>query len=109
MPELNLTIDLFDSEVIRSDIPVLVDFRAEWCGPCRMLAPVVKQIAEEYRGKLKVCLIDVDDQNELAAKFNVASIPTLLLFRQGEIIATSIGFQTKASLVKMLADNGIGA
>ncbi|MBQ4574431.1 MAG: thioredoxin [Clostridia bacterium] len=102
MAELILTNENFENEVLNSDIPVLVDFWAEWCGPCRMLGPVVEQIAEEYEGKLKVGKINVDEQSDLAMKYSIASIPTLLIFRNGEIAANSIGFKTKAALAKML-------
>ncbi|MBO5275088.1 MAG: thioredoxin [Clostridia bacterium] len=102
MAELILTNENFENEVLNSDIPVLVDFWAEWCGPCRMLGPVVEQIAEEYEGKLKVGKINVDEQRDLAMKYSIASIPTLLIFRNGEIAANSIGFKTKAALAKML-------
>ena len=102
MAELVLTSENFENEVLHSDIPVLVDFWAEWCGPCRMLGPVVEQIAEEYDGRLKVGKINVDEQRELAMEYNIASIPTLLIFKNGEIAANSIGFKTKAALAKML-------
>ncbi len=102
MAELILTNENFESEVLNSELPVLVDFWAEWCGPCRMLGPVVAQIAEEYEGRLKVGKINVDEQRELAMKYSIASIPTLLIFKNGEIAANSIGFKTKAALAKLL-------
>lgn len=108
MAELILTNDNFECEVLQSNIPVLVDFRAEWCGPCRMLGPIVAQIADEFEGRLKVGLIDVDDQGELAAKYNVASIPTLLIFKDGEIVSSSVGFKTKAALIKQLEEILVG-
>ena len=91
MSEIVLTKDNFEEEVLRSDKPVLVDFCATWCGPCRMLAPVIAQIAEEQEGKIKVGKIDVDEQPELAVRYGIASIPTLKVFKDGEVVKSSIG------------------
>ena len=82
--EITITADNFDSEVINSSVPVLLDFWAAWCGPCRMIAPFVEQIADEYDGKLKVGKINVDEETELAVKHNVAAIPTLAVYKNGE-------------------------
>lgn len=90
MAELELTVSNFEEEVLRSDKPVLVDFWATWCGPCRMLAPVIAQIAEEHP-EIKVGKIDVDEQPELAMRYRVASIPTLMVFRDGKVVNTSVG------------------
>ncbi len=103
MAEITLTKENFEAEVLRSDIPVLVDFWAPWCGPCRMLAPTVEQLAEEYEGKAKVCKVNVDDEGDLAAQFGIASIPTVLVFKNGEVTDTSVGVKTKAQLAAMLA------
>ena len=81
MAEINLTTDQFEQEVLKADVPVLLDFWAPWCGPCRMLAPTVEEIAEEYDGRAKVCKVNVDEEEELAIRFGIASIPTLLVFR----------------------------
>ncbi len=102
MSEIVLTNENFDQEVISSDIPVLVDFWASWCGPCKMIAPAVAQIAEEYAGKVKVGKVNVDEQERLAIRFGISSIPTLLVFRNGEIVNKSIGVRPKADLEAML-------
>ncbi len=102
MAEITITKDNFEAEVLKSDIPVMVDFWAPWCGPCRMLAPTVAQIAEEYEGKIKVGKVNVDDEGELAAQFGIASIPTVLVFKNGEVTETSVGVKTKAQLVAMV-------
>ena len=102
MAEIILNEDNFEQEVLKSDIPVLVDFWATWCGPCKMLAPIIAQIAEEKEGEIKVGKVDVDEEMELAAEYQVASIPTVLLFKNGEVVETSIGFKPKEQLLDML-------
>ena len=92
----------FDQEVLHSDVPVMVDFYADWCGPCRMLAPAVSEIAEEYSGKVKVGKVNVDEQIELAMKFNITSIPTVIVFKNGSPAATSVGFCAKEQLEEMI-------
>ncbi len=96
MAEIILTSDNFESEVIASEIPVLVDFWATWCGPCKMLGPVISQIADEYEGKVKVGKVNVDEEEELAAQYGIQSIPTVLLFKGGEVVEQSLGFKPKA-------------
>ena len=81
----------FDAEVIQSDTPVLVDFWAEWCMPCKMVAPVLDQISQDYAGRLKIAKVDVDDNGEIAQKFNIVSIPTLLLFKGGSVVGQQVG------------------
>ena len=103
MAEIVLTIDNFKTEVLESDIPVLVDFWAPWCGPCKMLGPVISQIAEEYEGKVKVGKVNVDDESELAMEYGIESIPSVLYFKGGEVVEQSLGFKPKAffeSLIK---------
>ena len=102
MAEINLTTEQFEQEVLQSDIPVLLDFWATWCGPCRMLAPVVEEIAEEYDGKVKVCKVNVDEEEALAVRFGISSIPTLLVFKNGQLTDTSVGFVTKEQIEAML-------
>ena len=102
MAEVILTKENFNEEVINSDIPVLVDFWATWCGPCMMLSPIIAELAEELKGKVKVGKVNVDEQNELAMQYRVASIPTLLLFKNGELVKTSVGFMPKAEVIANL-------
>ncbi len=92
----------FSQEVIQSDLPVLVDFFAEWCGPCRMLAPVMQQLSEEYSGKVKIVKLNVDQSPEVASSFGVNSIPALLYFKGGQLKGTSVGFARKEDLVRKL-------
>ena len=96
-----LTSENFEEEVIKSDKPVLVDFWATWCGPCRMIAPIVEQIAEENT-EIKVCKVDVDDQPELTSSFGIQSIPTLIVFKNGEIANKAVGARSKEAILEML-------
>ena len=89
----------FEAEVLKSATQVLVDFWAEWCGPCRMVAPILEEIAKEYSGKLKVVKVNVDDNQELAANYNVMSIPTLYLFKNGEVVEHLVGALPKEQLL----------
>jgi len=102
MSEIKITQTNFEDEVLKSALPVLVDFWAPWCPPCRMLAPIIKQIAEEKEGVLTVGKINVDEEKELAARFNVESIPTLIVFKNGEPVRKSLGFQPQQSIEAML-------
>ena len=99
---MNITKNNFEQEVLHSDKPVLIDFWAPWCGPCRMLSPVISEIAEEYGDKIKVCKVNVDDEGELAASFNVMSIPTLVVVKDGKVTNSSIGVRPKAQIVEMI-------
>ena len=99
---INLTKDMFEKEVVKSEIPVLVDFWAAWCGPCRMLGPVVEEVATEYDGKVKVCKVNVDEEVELATRFGVMTIPTCILFKHGEISAKTVGALSKPQLISQL-------
>lgn len=92
----------WESDVLKGDQLVLVDFWAAWCGPCRMIGPVVEELADEYAGKVLVGKLNVDEQNEVASKYGVMSIPTLLLFKNGEIVDKVVGFRSKQDLAKML-------
>ena len=95
MAEITLTSDIFDAEVLDSNVPVLVDFWASWCGPCKMLAPIIEEIAKEYDGKIKVGKVNVDNEQKLAMDYGIASIPTVILFKDGEIKETLIGYRGK--------------
>jgi len=99
---LEFTDGNFDTEVLNSDLPVLVDFWAEWCAPCRMIAPTVDAIADEYSGRLKVGKVNVDYNNQVAARYMIRGIPTLLLFRGGKVVDQRVGAVGKAELVKMI-------
>ena len=101
MAEIVLTKENFEAEAIKSELPVLIDFWATWCGPCRMLAPVIEEIATEYDGKVKVCKVNVDEQPELAMRFGVMSIPTLIAFQNGQAAATQIGLAPMDKLEDM--------
>ena len=98
MAVVNVTLENFEAEVIKSDLPVLVDFWASWCGPCRMLSPIVDQIADE-RTDIKVCKVNVDEQEELARRFGIMSIPTLIVFKNGEVTKKTMGVQPKAAIL----------
>lgn len=104
MAEVKITVSNFESEVLRSDQPVLVDFYADWCGPCRMLAPVLEEIAREYEGGVKVGKVNVDEQMELAQKFGVSNIPLLVVFKDGQPVAKSLGYRPKEEIVNLLKD-----
>jgi len=99
---VNITSDNFETEVINSTQPVLVDFWAEWCGPCRMLGPVIEQIAEQYPEKVKVGKVNVDSQVNLASKFRVMSIPTIMIFNNGEVVQKVVGARPKEEFENMI-------
>ncbi len=88
----------FDADVLKSDTPVLVDFWAEWCGPCKMIAPVLEEVAVSHAGKIKIAKVDVDDNREIAAKYGIRGIPTLMIFKNGELAAQKVGALSKAQL-----------
>lgn len=101
MAEIKITSANFEEEVKKSDIPVLVDFWAPWCGPCQMLGPVIEEIAEEYDGRMKVCKVNTDDEPALAAAHSISSIPAVLMFVKGEVVDRSVGYVPKDELAQM--------
>lgn len=102
MSVINLSEENFEKEVLNSEKIVLIDFWASWCGPCRMMSPVVDEIAEEMQEKVKVCKVNIDEQNKLAVKYNVMSIPTFVVLKNGNEVGRSVGVQDKEELKKML-------
>lgn len=99
---LAVTDNNFDQEVLKSDKPVLVDFWAEWCGPCRMIAPAVEELADEYSGKAKITKLDVDNNPQVSIKYNIRSIPSLLIFKNGQVVDQIVGAVPKSHLKKQL-------
>ena len=102
MAEMKITGQNFQKEVLQSGQPVLLDFWAPWCGPCRILSPVVEQLAEEYEGKVKVGKVNVDEEGELASAFQVMSIPCIVVMKDGKIVEKAVGYRPKAQLEEML-------
>ena len=102
MSEITITKDNFEAEVLKSHVPVLLDFWATWCGPCRMIAPTLSQIAEENAGRLKVGKINVDEEMELAVRFGIVSIPTLLVFKNGTLVNKAVGVMSKYQIEALL-------
>lgn len=101
MAAIHVTKENFESEVLKSEVPVLADFFAQWCGPCKMLMPIVEAIAEEAKD-FKVCKIDIDEHQELAVQYRVMSVPTLIVFKNGEVAAKNIGVISKDAILDML-------
>lgn len=103
MATIHFTDENFEQEVLKSDIPVLVDFYAEWCGPCKMMAPIIEELSEEYAGKWKVGKVNVDDCPTLSATYGIQSIPSVFFFKNGEIVDKTLGFKSKDDLVGRMA------
>ena len=104
MSVITVTKDNFDKEVLQSDKPVLLDFWASWCGPCRMVSPMIDQLAQELKGTAKVCKINIDEEPELASKFDVMSIPTLLVFEDGELVNRAVGARPKEMILDLFEE-----
>ena len=102
---LYLTDDTFEEEVLKSSAPVLVDYWAEWCGPCKMIAPILDEIASEYTGKIKVAKLNIDDNPQTPPKYGIRSIPTLMLFKDGNVEATKVGALSKSQLTAFIDSN----
>ena len=102
---VHVTDSSFDDEVLKSDTPVLVDYWAEWCGPCKMIAPVLDEIAKDYSGKLKICKLNIDENADTPPKYGVRGIPTLMLFKGGNVEATKVGALSKSQLAAFLDSN----
>ncbi|MDZ7684413.1 MAG: thioredoxin TrxA [Gammaproteobacteria bacterium] len=101
----HVTDDTFESEVLKSEVPVLVDYWAEWCGPCKVIAPVLEEIAGEYDSKIKICKLDIDANEETPPKYGIRGIPTLMLFKGGNVEATKVGALSKSQLTAFLDSN----
>ena len=102
--EVTVTTSNFESEVVQSAVPVVADFWAEWCGPCKMIAPMLRELAIQYKDKIKIAKIDVDAQVELAQQFNIVSIPTILVFSKGKVVKQQIGAVPRQALEKMIKE-----
>lgn len=97
-----VTDDSFEADVLQSDLPVLVDYWAEWCGPCKMIAPVLEEVAEEYAGKLKVTKLNIDQNEATAPKYGIRGIPTLMIFKNGQVEGTKVGALSKSQLIAFI-------
>lgn len=99
---MNITSENFEEEVLKSNVPVLVDFWASWCGPCKMMASVVEEVAQEMGQKAKVCKVNIDEAQDLAMQYSIMSIPTFLIFKDGKVIKSTVGVQDKQKLISLL-------
>lgn len=102
MAEIKLTTDNFENEALKSELPVLIDFWATWCGPCMMLSPIIEEVAKETEGKVKVCKVNVDDEPALASAFGITSIPTLVVMKDGKTVKQAVGYREKAAVLELL-------
>lgn len=101
MSNLKITSENFEKEVLQSDKPVLIDFYATWCGPCKMMSPIVEEVAQQLEGKIKVFKIDTDEEQDLAIKYGIMSIPTFMVFKNGKVEKTAVGMREKEELIEM--------
>lgn len=102
---VHVTDDSFEQDVIKSDIPVLVDYWAEWCGPCKMIAPILEEVVDDYGGKLKIAKLNIDENPNTPPKFGIRGIPTLILFKDGDVEATKVGALSKSQLTAFIDSN----
>ena len=102
---MHISDDSFEEDVLQSDIPVLVDYWAEWCGPCKMIAPILDDVAGDYAGKLKIVKLNIDDNNQTAPQYGIRGIPTLMIFKNGTAAATKVGAISKTQLVEFIDAN----
>ena len=109
MATVKVTDDSFDTDVLKADGPVLVDFWAEWCGPCKQIGPALEQISDELAGALKIAKVDIDDSPMVPSKMGVRGVPTLMLFKDGEIVAMKAGAMPKGKILEWLAESGVSA
>ena len=101
----HVSTDSFDADVLKAEAPVLVDYWAEWCGPCKMIAPILDEVSRDYAEKLNVAKVNVDENQEIASKYGIRGIPTLMLFRNGAVVATKVGALSKSQLTAFLDSN----
>jgi thioredoxin 1 len=104
MSEIILNKENFDEEVLKAETPALIDFWADWCGPCKMLAPIIEEIAREYDGRLKVCKVNVDEESALAQQYEVMSIPTLIVYHKGKMVRRQAGAAPKQAVIQLFSD-----
>jgi thioredoxin 1 len=102
---VHVTDDSFEQDVIRSEVPVLVDYWAEWCGPCKMIAPILEEVVDDYAGKLKIAKLNIDENPNTPPKFGIRGIPTLILFKDGDVEATKVGALSKSQLTAFIDSN----